>query len=164
MHRYNNLITKTKEPTNIMMSTEKKDQRPGYLLSLLQHKCARCRTGNMFKVKNAYRLKDFMKMHDNCPSCNQRMELEVGFYYGTAYVSYALTVALSVSTFVAWWVLIGMSVNDNRFFWWLGSNIVFLVILQPYLMRLSRAIWLSFFVRYNACWQVENTHDAEHNN
>ena len=146
------------------MSAEKKDARPGYLLSLLQQKCARCRTGNMFKVKSAYRLKDFMKMYDNCPSCNQPMELEVGFYYGTAYVSYALTVALSVTTFVAWWVLIGMSVNDNRFFWWLGSNIVLLIILQPWLMRLSRAIWLSFFVRYNANWQAANTDNAEDNN
>jgi hypothetical protein len=94
-------------------------------------------------------------MYDKCPVCEQRMEIEVGFYYGTAYVSYALTVAISVSTFVAWWVLIGMSVNDNRFFWWLGINISLLIILQPYLMRLSRAIWLSFFVRYNTNWQTE---------
>jgi hypothetical protein len=146
-----------------MMSAEKKDHKPGYLWSLLHHKCAHCRTGNMFKVPNAYRLKDFMKMHDSCPVCNQPMELEVGFYYGTAYVSYALTVALSVTTFVAWWVLVGMSVNDNRFFWWLGLNIALLLILQPYLMRLSRAIWLSFFVRYNANWQAEETANAEHN-
>jgi hypothetical protein len=89
-----------------------------------------------------------MEMYENCPVCDQRMELEVGFYYGTGYVSYALTVALSVTTFVAWWLLIGMSVNDNRFFWWLGINISLLIVLQPYLMRLSRAIWLSFFVRY----------------
>ena len=94
-------------------------------------------------------------MNDECPVCDQRMEIEVGFYYGTGYVSYALTVALSVTTFVAWWVLIGMSVNDNRFFWWLSINIALLVILQPYLMRLSRAIWLSFFVRYNPNWKKE---------
>jgi hypothetical protein len=101
-------------------------------------------------------------MHDKCPVCDQRMEIEVGFYYGTAYVSYALTVALSVTTLVAWWVLIGMSVNDNRFFWWLGLNIFLLVILQPYFMRLSRAIWLSFFVRYNKNWQAEKLEHTEH--
>ena len=137
------------------MCAEKKDQKPGYLWSLLHHKCARCRAGNMFQTASAYKLRHFMKMYDNCPVCDQRMEIEVGFYYGTGYVSYALTVALSVTTFVAWWVLIGMSVNDNRFFWWLGINIALLVVLQPYLMRLSRAIWLSFFVRYNAGWQAE---------
>jgi hypothetical protein len=89
------------------------------------------------------------------------MEIEVGFYYGTAYVSYALTVALSVTTFVAWWVLIGMSVKDTRFFWWMGVNITLLIVLQPYLMRLSRAIWLSFFVRYNANWQTEKPGEFE---
>jgi uncharacterized protein (DUF983 family) len=136
---------------------ENKVKKPGYMWSLFHNKCARCRTGDMFQVKNPYRLKHFMKMYDNCPVCGQRMEIEVGFYYGTGYVSYALTVAMSVTTFVAWWVLIGMSVNDNRFFWWLGLNITLLLILQPYLMRLSRAIWLSFFVRYNESWQ-EETH------
>jgi pheromone shutdown protein TraB len=109
----------------------------------------------MFQTKNAYKLKRFMEMHDKCPVCEQLMEIEVGFYYGTSYVSYALTVAISVITFVAWWILIGMSVNDNRFFWWMGFNITLLIVLQPYLMRLSRAIWLSFFVRYNANWQAE---------
>ena len=138
---------------------ENKVQKPGYLWSLFHHKCSRCRSGDMFQVKNAYRLKHFMKMYDHCPVCDQRMEIEVGFYYGTGYVSYALTVALSVTTFVAWWVLIGMSVNDNRFFWWLGLNITFLIMLQPYLMRLSRAIWLSFFVRYNENWQAETKTD-----
>jgi hypothetical protein len=143
------------------MCAEKKVQKPGYLGSLLHLKCARCRSGDMFQAKNAYQLKRFMKMYDKCPVCEQRMEIEVGFYYGTAYVSYALTVAISVSTFVAWWVLIGMSVNDNRFFWWLGINISLLIVLQPYLMRLSRAIWLSFFVRYNANLKTEKSDNSE---
>ena len=94
-------------------------------------------------------------MHRNCPVCGQPTEIEVGFYYGTGYVSYALTVALSVASFVAWYVIIGMSVDDNRFFYWLGFNAVLLIVLQPYLMRLSRTIWLTFFVRYNPNWKNE---------
>jgi len=88
-------------------------------------------------------------MHPNCPVCGQQFELEVGFWYGTSYVSYALSVAFSVATFVAWYVLIGMSVHDNRFFWWMGLNILMLVLLQPWMMRISRAIWVNFFVRYD---------------
>jgi uncharacterized protein (DUF983 family) len=137
------------------MSKEQKIQRPGYFWSIFHHKCARCRTGDMFQSKSSYNLKAFMKMNDHCPVCNQRLEIEVGFYYGTAYVSYAITVALSVATFVAWWVLIGFSVHDNRLFWWIGCNVAVLILLQPYLMRLSRAMWLSFFVHYNANWQIE---------
>ena len=143
------------------MCADKNKQKPNYFWSLVHHKCSRCRSGNMFQTKSSYQLKTFMKMYEKCPVCEQRMEIEVGFYYGTAYVSYALTVALSVTTFVAWWVLIGMSVNDNRFFWWLGFNITSLVVLQPYLMRLSRAIWLSFFVHYNPGWKTQKPDDNE---
>jgi len=104
-----------------------------------------------------------MKMHDQCPVCGQYMEIEIGFYYGTAYVSYALTVALSVATFVAWWVLIGFSLKDNRIYWWMGLNTVALIVSQPYLMRLSRAIWLSFFVKYNPSWATEKPEKLERN-
>jgi hypothetical protein len=75
--------------------------------------------------------------------------MEPGFWYGTGYVSYALTVAFSVATFIAWWVFIGVSVSDNRIFWWLGINAFLLIVLQPWLMRLSRTIYLYFFVRYD---------------
>ena len=33
-------------------------------------------------------------MHDNCPECGQKFDLEQGFWYGTGYVSYALAVAI----------------------------------------------------------------------
>lgn len=88
-------------------------------------------------------------MPDKCPECGQPFELEVGFWYGTGYVSYALSFALSVATFVAWWVLIGFSTEDRRFFWWMGLNAAFLVFMQPWLMRLSRVLYLYFFVSYD---------------
>ncbi|MGB3005277.1 MAG: DUF983 domain-containing protein, partial [Chitinophagaceae bacterium] len=79
-------------------------------------------------------------------------EIEVGFYYGTSYVSYAMTVAISVASLVAWWVIIGLSINDNRFFYWLGFNAVLLLFLQPWLMRISRSLWISWFVKYDPNW------------
>lgn len=139
--------------------SSKKGHKPGYLWSLAHQKCSRCRQGDMFQTSNPYNLRRFMKMYDRCPVCNQRMEIEVGFYYGTSYVSYALTVAISVTSFVAWWVLIGFSVYDTRFFWWMGINVLLLVFLQPFLMRLSRAIWLSVFVSYDPGWETEKIVD-----
>jgi len=93
-----------------------------------------------------------MKMPETCPVCGQPFEIEVGFYYGTSYVSYALAVAVSVASFIAWRLTIGMSLNDNRLFWWLGINAVLLVVLQPLLMRLSRTIWIYLFVGYDTEW------------
>jgi hypothetical protein len=96
-----------------------------------------------------------MEMHKACPSCGQPTEIEVGFYYGTGYVSYGLSVAFSVATFVAWKVLIGMtfSINDDRILYWMGTNITLLIIMQPILMRLSRTLWLSWFVSYEDKWK-----------
>ena len=111
--------------------------------------------GKLFEGSSSWNLKKNLKMHKHCPVCGQPTEIEVGFYYGTGYVSYALTVGLSVFSFVLWYVIIGMSVDDNRFFYWLGANAVLLIVMQPYLMRLSRTIWLSFFVRYNARWKEQ---------
>ena len=95
-------------------------------------------------------------MHERCPVCGQPTEIEVGFYYGTSYVSYVLAVILCVISFVAWWLLIGFSFKDDRFFWWLGVNAALLIGLQPPLMRLSRTLWLSWFVKYDPDWKINN--------
>ena len=102
--------------------------------------------GNAYKKLNTDYILD---MHENCPVCGQKFDLEPGFWYGTGYVSYALYVALSAATFVAWWVIIGVSTDDNRIFGWLIFNAVLIVVLQPWIMRLSRGIYLNFFVSYN---------------
>ena len=123
--------------------------KKSYLSSTLACRCPRCRKGKLFVNPVSIRLKKNMQMNERCPVCNQDTQIEIGFYYGTGYVSYALTVAISIATFIAWFVLIGMSVHDNRFFIWLISNAAFLIILQPWLMRLSRSIWISWFVKYD---------------
>ena len=112
-------------------------------------KCPRCRQGPMFTHRNAWKLKQTMKMPETCPECGQPYELEVGFWYGTGYISYGLSFLLSVFTLIAWWLLIGVSTEDNRFFWWMGCNAVFLILLQPWLMRLSRVVYLYIFVKYD---------------
>ena len=129
--------------------------KPSFLLSLFQNKCPRCREGKLFFGRSSWSLKKNLKMPKTCQVCGQPTEIEVGFYYGTGYVSYALTVGFSLITFLIWFLFIGMSTDDNRFFYWLIANAVILVFLQPYLMRLSRTIWLSFFVRYNPHWKEQ---------
>ncbi len=143
---------------------DEKRPTPNYYWSMLTMKCPRCRRGPMFKDSNAYRkltLKHIFEMPDHCPVCNQKYDLELGFWYGTAYVSYALAVALSVSTFVAWLVLIGVSTEDNRIFYWLGTNAVLLVVLQPWLMRLSRVVYMRFFIRYDKDYEVTKPKEFE---
>jgi len=111
----------------------------------------------MFRYSNPYKrlkLSYIFDMPDNCPVCNQRYDLEDGFWFGTGYVSYGLAVAVSVATFVAWLVLIGVSTDDNRIFWWLGTNTVVLVVTQPWLMRLSRVLYMRIFVKYDKNYET----------
>jgi uncharacterized protein (DUF983 family) len=126
-----------------------------FLTAAITNKCPRCREGYIFKSQQAYKFKTNTDMHEHCPVCGQPTEIEVGFYYGTGYVSYALSVAFIVSTFVAWKVLIGMTfdIDDNRIFYWMGTAFVLLFAVQPLLMRLSRSLWLSMFVSYDPDWK-----------
>jgi len=126
--------------------------KPNLILSLLRSRCTRCRRGPMFREKNPYKLRSTMAMHEKCPVCGQPLDMEPGFYYGTNMISYTLAVLISAISFVAWLLIIGFSLQDSRFFWWMGCNAVLLVLLQPPLMRLSRTIWLSFFVKYSPDW------------
>jgi hypothetical protein len=118
----------------------------------------------MFMEKNPYKLKSTMKMYKECPVCKQPFAIEVGFYYGSSYVSYALAIAISVASLIAWWVIVGLGMNDNRFFAWMAFNAVLLIALQPPLMRLARTIWLAFFVRYDRNWKTNPPKNVERSN
>ena len=131
--------------------------KPNYWWSLLTMKCPRCRRGKMFKNNNPWNLRQTFKMYEKCPECGQRYELEVGFWYGTGYVSYGIDVIFFVISFVLWWIFIGMSTDDNRFFWWMGINCVGIFLLQPWITRLSRVVYLYFFVKYDPEYKNTNT-------
>jgi uncharacterized protein (DUF983 family) len=139
------------------MSIEKSKPTPNSLWSIFTNKCPRCRRGDMFKNKSGYSklsLKHIFAMPEKCGICKQQFDMETGFWVGTSYVSYALTVAISVATFVAWFVLIGFGLEDKRIYWWLGLNAVFLLLLQPWLMRLSRVLYIRFFIGYDKDFDI----------
>lgn len=112
------------------------------LYSIFRMKCPRCHQGNLFETKNPYNFSEIDKMPDNCPHCNQKYWIEPGFYYGAMYISYALTVALSVAVFVAMIVLWEFDIM-----WYLGLNFTSILILFPPIFRLSRSIWINIFVK-----------------
>jgi uncharacterized protein (DUF983 family) len=142
------------------MIVQTKKPKPNLFWSILTMRCPRCRRGDMFRNSNAYKkfsLTHIFDMYDYCPVCKQKFDLEVGFWYGTGYVSYGLAVLLSAFTFIAWWILIGVSWNDNRVFYWLGINGFLLVIIQPWLMRISRVVYVYFFVSYDPNYEHTET-------
>lgn len=117
-----------------------------FLKNLLSFKCPRCHQGTLF-LNKWYNISDGNKMVEKCAICKQRTELEPGFYHGTGYVSYAFTVGFSIITFVVWTLTTGYGLKNKEIFWWLPINIFALILLQPWIMRLSRVLWLTMFFR-----------------
>ena len=140
---------------------EKKKPKRGYLASVFSCRCPRCREGKLFKNPVSISLKKNMAMNEKCPVCGQATDIEVGFYYGTGYVSYLVALVISAICFVLWWLIVGFSFTDNRFLFWIISNSVLLILLQPWLMRLSRSLWISWFVRYDPDWEENKPTDPE---
>lgn len=117
------------------------------LYSIVYNKCPRCHEGDFF-VSNHIFTKDFDKMYKECPACGERYSPEPGFYFGAAYISYALYVALIVVAFV---VVVGFL--DYKPIKLLYFLVPLLVLLTPLFYRLARRIWINLFVDYNPAFK-----------
>lgn len=114
------------------------------LYSILYNKCPKCHQGDFFVHKNPFR-KDFAKMHDNCPHCGELFNMEVGFYYGAMYVSYGLNIALGVGMFLLLVLLLKLDLLVYLF-----SFFGVVVVLFPWIMRISRLIYINMFVKFDS--------------
>ena len=121
------------------------------LSSILSSKCPQCREGDLFQVKQAYRLSTLSRMNKSCPTCGEDFEREPGFYFGAAYVSYALTVALWVAVLVALYTFDALGWIEFSFFThvtlFLTTGITTLILLLPLVYRLSRSIWIHMLTK-----------------
>lgn len=124
------------------------DSDPGLMPAIVKMKCPNCRKGNMFTNKSIFPLNKLLEMPEHCSECGQKFELEVGFYYGTGYVSYALSIALFVAVLVPYWLVLGLSFMDNSVYYYLITSITVVLLAQPWLMRISRVLYLNMFVKY----------------
>ncbi|MCB0480748.1 MAG: DUF983 domain-containing protein [Flavobacteriales bacterium] len=115
------------------------------LYSMLFLKCPKCHETDLFEQKNPYKVKGFFDMPYKCVNCGQKSDIEPGFFYGAMYVSYGISVAWLIAVFVA--ILVLYPAFSIEFY--LVTAIGSLIGLSPYFFRLSRAIWVNFFVHYD---------------
>jgi len=102
----------------------------------------------MFSNKNIFPLSKMLDMPERCSNCNLKYELEIGFWFGTGYISYGVSVGLIILMAVVFGFTYGFRFDDNSIFVFLGIAVGILVLLQPLLMRFSRALYLRIFVKY----------------
>ena len=113
------------------------------LYSILTGTCPRCHEESMYVNKNPYVLRDLFKMHERCSHCGLKYKIEPSFFYGSMYVSYGVGVAFAVAAFVVSFLLLEMSLV-NTFI----AIVVTLIAFMPIIIRLSRNIWINFFIKY----------------
>lgn len=127
------------------------EQKKSMVVSMLTLQCPQCRESHMFENPNTYSLHKLGAHKKVCDKCGADLQPEPGFYFGAAYVSWALTVALWVSVLVAlkafdaWgWIEFGFLTHPITF---LVTGIVASIICFPYMFRLSRVVWAHFFIK-----------------
>tara|TARA_R110002051_G_scaffold181460_1_gene250973 strand:+ start:52636 stop:53019 length:384 start_codon:yes stop_codon:yes gene_type:complete len=114
------------------------------LYSILTGTCPKCQEESMYLNKNPYYLGQIYKMQERCSHCNVKYKIEPSFFYGAMYVSYGLGVGISVAAFIISFVFIGLSLVLS-----FAAIIGVLILLMPMIMRLSRNIWINFFISYD---------------
>lgn len=118
------------------------------LYSILTGTCPRCQEESMYIDKNPYNLSKVYKMHENCSHCGLHYKIEPSFFYGAMYVSYAVGVAFSVAAFIISYVFFNSSLKTAFI-----AIVTTLIALMPVSMRVSRNIWINFFISYDKDWK-----------
>lgn len=114
------------------------------LYSVFKNKCPSCHKGNVFISNNPYNLKEFDKMHQTCTCCGEKYEKEPGYFYGAMYVSYGLMVGWFVITWAANTFIFNADIINYLIF-----LIATIVLFMTLTFRISRLIWLNFFIKFD---------------
>lgn len=114
------------------------------IYSIFTNTCPKCQEGRFFKTNNPYDLKNFDEINDSCKYCGESFTREPGFYIGSMYVSYALSVALTVAVFVLFVLILDIDIYPVLY----GLIPAFLILL-PIFFRTARIIWLNIFVSFD---------------
>lgn len=115
------------------------------LYSIFTGKCPVCHNESMYKTKNPYVLTETLTMHERCSHCDTKYKIEPSFFYGAMYVSYPVGIAFATAAFVIAYFIFQASLVTS-FIAIACTMIAFL----PVIMRISRNIWINFFMSYNS--------------
>jgi uncharacterized protein (DUF983 family) len=114
------------------------------LYSILTGSCPKCHEESMYVAKNPYKLGYLFKMHERCSHCNTKYKIEPSFFYGAMYVSYGVGIAFAVAAFVIAKLVLGADLISTFI-----AIVATMVLFMPIIIRLSRNIWINFFIKYN---------------
>lgn len=113
---------------------------PSKLLAVINARCPQCHEGRLFKFK-FWNIFNFTQMHEHCPSCNLRYEVEPGFFFGAMYVSYAFTVGIML----VGGVVIFNFFNDPPALGYVVPITAVSLLMVPFNFRMARVLFIHLF-------------------
>lgn len=119
-------------------------QKGSKLYSILTGSCPRCHEEKMYKEKNPFKLSKVFDMHEQCGHCGLQYKMEPSFFYGAMYVSYGVSIAFAVATFIISNVFFELKLIPSFI-----AIVITLILFFPIILRLSRNIWINMFVGFN---------------
>lgn len=124
--------------------TEPKSRKSVFFL-----RCPSCGKGKLFKSKHPYELSKVLDMNEHCAYCKEDFEVETGFYQGAMYISYIITCAMCIAILP---IYIAFNFSREKFLdnamYYLIACFTLLFVMAPYIVQLSRAVWLKIHVLY----------------
>ncbi|NQX84792.1 MAG: DUF983 domain-containing protein [Flavobacteriaceae bacterium] len=119
--------------------------RGSKVYSVFTGACPVCHKESMYVEKNPYKLKYTLRMRSVCCSCKTRYKIEPSFFFGAMYVSYPVGLVFAGTAFIlAYWGL-GFGLIPSYI-----AIVLVMVLSLPVILRLSRNIWINFFMRYKS--------------
>lgn len=116
-------------------------QKKSALYAIINHKCPRCRRGDLFKYSFLKKPLRFTETNKTCPHCQLIFEREPGFFFGAMYVSYALTMAVLLCTAFILYNFFG----DPELWVYIVTVPSIVLLLLPIIFRYSRTLYLHGF-------------------
>ncbi|MEX2287494.1 MAG: DUF983 domain-containing protein [Planctomycetaceae bacterium] len=96
----------------------------------LRLRCPRCGGGKLFR--------GWLSMYESCPNCKLKYERAPGYFLGSTYINYGLTVGTVTVAYVS--LHFGFDYDNRTLVWPL---VAFVVLFPLFFFRYARALWLA---------------------
>ena len=116
------------------------------LYSILFNLCPKCHEGMFWKTNNPFKniLLKNSESSISCKKCLIKYELEIGFWYGAMYISYAIGVALMLFL----WGVLSFFFPLMDVLLLISLVVIGILIFSPINYHISRLIWINIFIKY----------------
>lgn len=119
-----------------------KKKKRSYFQSLIQLRCPKCREGSLFTKEGLLVYTNMLDMDEKCVVCNQKFEIEPGFWVGAMWISYPIVVAIELP-----FLFLALFAEGNMTWVYFSAMIGAFLVFWPFILRVGRSVWIHINVR-----------------